>query len=352
MAKLKRIQQDNYNKEIALVLPVLTRWGTHLECLQSLQKTRIALEQTLMDSRIRETIDSSLRIYMLYDEFWENLNLIASILKPIVATLKLFESDRSTLSSIYSNFKKMMNLIQEISCNFSNEIQVLIEERWNYIYHIIMMVAYMLDPRFLEESRIHDVEPIGYNAFTTYTNQKFGQEKSVELFIEIVKFRNKSSPYDNNIIWESATELTPAIWWESWPNSSLKQLAIKILTIPTSSAAAERNFSTFGFIHNKLRNRLHNNRVKKLVYIYGNLRVHNFSKKLQHNRIETIINHDNETNQEITSNCEEIDNEDEEVENMIYEEGIGEGIEEMIEQIYSSDIDIDNNSLWNQDTRN
>ncbi|CAG8605982.1 21864_t:CDS:2, partial [Gigaspora rosea] len=36
LAKLRRIQLNNYNKEIALVLPAITRWGTHLECLQSL----------------------------------------------------------------------------------------------------------------------------------------------------------------------------------------------------------------------------------------------------------------------------------------------------------------------------
>ena len=43
-AKLKRIQIENYNKEISLVLPALTRWGTHLSYFQSLQKSRIALE--------------------------------------------------------------------------------------------------------------------------------------------------------------------------------------------------------------------------------------------------------------------------------------------------------------------
>ena len=47
------------------------------------------------------------------------LDLITRFLEPMVVTLKLFESDRSTLSSIYYNFKKMMNSIQEISCNFS-----------------------------------------------------------------------------------------------------------------------------------------------------------------------------------------------------------------------------------------
>ena len=208
LAKLKRIQSDNYKKEIALVLPAITRWGTHLECLQSLQKSKVAIEQTLMDSRIRETIDASLRIYVLCDEFWEDLDLIASILQPIVTTLKLFESDSATLSSIYSNFRKMLNTIQDISCNFFDEIQTCIEERWNYIYHVIMMVAYMLDPRFLEESRTYNIEAIGYNTFTVFTKQKFGQEKSVELFIEIVKFRNKSSPYDDFIIWE----LNPGIF--------------------------------------------------------------------------------------------------------------------------------------------
>ncbi|RIB12105.1 hypothetical protein C2G38_50007 [Gigaspora rosea] len=105
-----------------------------------------------------------------------------------------------------------------------------------------MIVAYMLDPRFLEESRTCNIEPIGYNTFNTFTKQKFGQKESVELFVEIVKFRNKSSPYDDYIIWESAATLNPALWWESWPDSSLKQLAIKVFKISTSSAELNEIF--------------------------------------------------------------------------------------------------------------
>jgi hypothetical protein len=37
-----------------------------------------------------------------------------------------------------------------------------------------------------------------------------------------------------------------------------------------SSAASERNFSTFGFIHSKLQNRLGPEKVKKLVYVKTN----------------------------------------------------------------------------------
>jgi hAT family C-terminal dimerisation region len=53
-----------------------------------------------------------------------------------------------------------------------------------------------------------------------------------------------------------------------WP--LLQKLAIKLFGLATSSAASERNFSTFGFIHSKMRNSLVPEKVKKLVYIKTN----------------------------------------------------------------------------------
>ncbi|GES89715.1 hypothetical protein GLOIN_2v1790098 [Rhizophagus clarus] len=63
-----------------------------------------------------------------------------------------------------------------------------------------MMAAYMLDPHFLEESEDVDIEAIGYAEFTEFTNKRFGQEESVKLFAELVVFRQKNSPYDNETI--------------------------------------------------------------------------------------------------------------------------------------------------------
>ena len=61
-------------------------------------------------------------------------------------------------------------------------------------------------------------------------------------------------------------------WWMAdgtdWP--LLQNLAIQVFTMAASSAASEWNFSTFGFIHSKLRNRLSPDKVKKLVYIKTN----------------------------------------------------------------------------------
>jgi hypothetical protein len=50
-------------------------------------------------------------------------------------------------------------------------------------------------------------------------------------------------------------------------------MAIRILMIPSSSAASERNWLAFSYIHDKKRNQLTNEQVMKLVYIYSNYKL-------------------------------------------------------------------------------
>ena len=54
-----------------------------------------------------------------------------------------------------------------------------------------------------------------------------------------------------------------------WP--LLQEITKKLLTMRTSSAASEIKFSTMGFIHMKLRNRLSTASVQKLVYVNTNI---------------------------------------------------------------------------------
>lgn len=46
-----------------------------------------------------------------------------------------------------------------------------------------------------------------------------------------------------------------------------------LLALPASAASSERNWSVWGIVHSKLRNRLGVTRAGKLVYIYHNLRL-------------------------------------------------------------------------------
>ncbi len=66
---------------------------------------------------------------------------------------------------------------------------------------------------------------------------------------------------------------------------------MKLMHIPASSAAVERNWSHFEFIHNLRRNRLTNECVFKLISVYSNLHlISNSNRNRQNNNIQNIEN--------------------------------------------------------------
>ena len=74
---------------------------------------------------------------------------------------------------------------------------------------------------------------------------------------------------------QDKTRLSPLNWWNfhggEIPN--IQKLAVKILSQVASSSSAERNWSTYGFIHLVKRNRLGSKKAKELVYVHSNLRL-------------------------------------------------------------------------------
>ena len=65
----------------------------------------------------------------------------------------------------------------------------------------------------------------------------------------------------------------PMLWWSNYGSSlpMLQTLALKLLGQPCSSSCAERNWSTYGFIHCMRRNRITPKRAKDLVFVHSNL---------------------------------------------------------------------------------
>ena len=54
---------------------------------------------------------------------------------------------------------------------------------------------------------------------------------------------------------------------------NLQQIAIRILSQPSSASGCERNWSMFEHIHSKRRNRLSVQKMNKLVFVHYNLRI-------------------------------------------------------------------------------
>ncbi|MQL78867.1 hypothetical protein Taro_011304 [Colocasia esculenta] len=75
----------------------------------------------------------------------------------------------------------------------------------------------------------------------------------------------------------AAQILSPADWWldhgRTYEYEDLAYITIRVLSQTTSTTGCERNWSTFGLIHTKQRNRLKSARLEKLVFCHYNMRL-------------------------------------------------------------------------------
>lgn len=94
------------------------------------------------------------------------------------------------------------------------------------------------------------------------------------VLIDLGNYVAKSDIFKMNFLWDEGTikALGPADWWKGLVvgDSELKNIAMRILQLPGSSAGVERSFKTYSNTHTKNRNRLTNDRAGKVVYIAHN----------------------------------------------------------------------------------
>ena len=153
------------------------------------------------------------------------------------------------------------------------------EDRFQLIYGSSHDVAFLLDPRFLGDgmSKKNKTETEDFIInFPLDDKTPASDERKEKIYQQLINYQvdageeKLSKSFRFNML---ATRKTKILnYWlttgQRWPE--LQQLAIRVFQVAPSSTASERNFSTFGFVHSKGRNRLGPERVEKLVYIKSN----------------------------------------------------------------------------------
>ena len=100
--------------------------------------------------------------------------------------------------------------------------------------------------------------------------------KNPDFISTLLSFQAKGKPFLESFFSKLASELDPVTWWRAAQANGISpefvNIAIQLLDAPCSSAAIERVFSNFSFIHTKIRNRLGNEKASKMVFCYRFLR--------------------------------------------------------------------------------
>ncbi|XP_031330393.1 uncharacterized protein LOC116161248 [Photinus pyralis] len=279
-ATFNKIQIEKYGKVTSLKLPVKTRWGSILYCLNSLLITKQAL-QLLVISQDGEGIKLSktTRHHILdNDVFWIRLEKIKSILEPIVKWITLLEGDSAKMSQVYVAVAEIDACIKTnvkalpVSSSEEKELITLFEKRKCMMLKPIHLSAYLLDPHYCgqELSNEQHVTAMQFIDSTLSNHPQFQQHKQT-ICVELTNYLAKSDMWSVDFVWQVASNTDSIAWWQGICNkTNLKDLAVAIIGLSPSSAATERSFSTYSVLHCKRRNLLTSERAGKLLYVSHN----------------------------------------------------------------------------------
>lgn len=303
LAILRKIQKEKYNKCISLLLPGETRWGSHFYSLNNLLSTKSAIQSILVEDNI--TLPEELKQKIISNDLWTNIKKLRNLLEPFVNFLQQLQSDTPNLSSVYLKLKNLEDFVitnDDLTQEFKTAVRSSGKDRWlNFLYNPVILLAYRLDPQY----RGSKLNPLQWDSIIEDELIRLVPiENQIEVLKEYAEYLGKRGNFSRLHLWESNLVKNSINWWclvkGRYP--ILSEVALKVLSIPATSAASERNWSTFGFIHTKVRNRLNDKRVEKLVYMNWNLKIirdlnliDELNKiKLEELELENIDEEDNE----------------------------------------------------------
>lgn len=122
---------------------------------------------------------------------------------------------------------------------------------------------------------------------------------------ELAEYRAKEGFFSKTYVLKSIEKVDAIVWWKGICfGSKLSRVAVDILSMPPTTAATERSFSTYGLIHSAKRNRLTVDRAGNLTYVAHNLKLLK-EKKVQHPQPSTSFCDNDHDHLTVTSGDEE-----------------------------------------------
>lgn len=275
-------KQKEKGVSISLKLAGKTRWGSILFCLESLQQNKSVVQSLAVDEHSAMPI--AVKRLMLSEAFWKNVEYAITIFKPIVSAVTSLESDESLIHKVHTIVNDLVTNLNQIIATTKfftaaeqKHLSKQMSERKAFTLKEIHLAAAVLNPRSLGHTLSHS-EKIDAFEFIhkTATNMKLNDAKVME---DLANYQNKEGIWAKQFIWVSVDRVSPTLWWKTYAaQTDLGAVAVRILSAPITSAATERSFSTFSWIHNMKRNRLTTQRAGKLTFIAHNWRLLNAPK--------------------------------------------------------------------------
>jgi hypothetical protein len=278
-----------------------TRYASNFVMLRRLVEVKHALvsmvvSQLWIEWRQADSERGSMvRRLCLDEDWWSKVDFLLKFTTPAFELLRSADTDQPFLGEVYDGMDSMVEKTMEIISqespqllfvddHFAGLIKKIIVDRWNNFNTPLHTLAHALNPKFYDEELIaksngkrkapHKDREVATGVKKALMRM-FPSHLHREVKEEFASFAAGIDDYADISALEERSTMNPVRWWicHGANGVHLQSLAIRILSQVASSSSAERNWSTYGFIHSVKRNRLGSQKAEDLVYVHSNLRL-------------------------------------------------------------------------------
>ena len=217
---------------------------------------------------------------VLSGDFWGALNNAQALLKPLAEMIRRADTEGPSYTGlVYHDMSRLQQHVmsfQGITKVDLKRVKELVSERWKFLHVPVHSAAYCFNHQLMSP----DIDPLSEKEIRDDLNKVFqafvGQEKVAQARLQYQSFLMRSGEFSEPALWDGGgLTMSSLMWWQAfcYDNATLRECALRVCSVVSVASSAERNWSIFGFIHSKARNRLYAGKAEKLVYIYNNMRM-------------------------------------------------------------------------------
>ncbi|KAI8522344.1 hypothetical protein RHMOL_RhmolUnG0001900 [Rhododendron molle] len=290
-----------HTKKRDIVRPGVTRFATAFLTLQSLMEKKQELKMMCTTNEwgalpwVKTAKGKAAFATVMSTAFWNSVSLCLKVFAPLVMVLRLVDGDwKPSMGFVYGELKKAKEDIKEAykqnEANYRPILKVIDTKALGRLDSPLHLTAYFLNPFYLFKDPTLKDDPIIMDGVFTCVESFFPDDFEVQNEVinkELLKYKNKEGGFGRALAAKGCEKnddtYDPVGWWSNYGNHTpnLKKMAIRILSLTSSSSGCERNWSTFEGIHTKKRNRLDATRLNNLVYVQFNVKLVNKKRRVK-----------------------------------------------------------------------
>ena len=270
---------DHYGEAKQFKFPAETRFCGKLLQIKRFNDMKAALLSVVQSAGYLrfDFQDDEIAPRVTANDIWDTMDVIVEALGPLLLLLRLADSTAPTLSKVKGTVdlvaSKMIDtgnetLTDRISACFHNMVPELTSD--------IANAAYVLDPQFVRKSKNSD-QAVMLSFWTVaraslhITDDDAWSRARPQLVNELTAFRMKTGGFGLETY---DTENACAFWVTAGCHAPmLKQLALRLCSLPCSSSDAERNWFELKQNLVKSRNKLDKVKLEKMIFVRRFLRL-------------------------------------------------------------------------------